>query len=75
MSQEFEPGDKVLFNFHTGLSRGTVQEKITEDTEVDGRTAHASKDDPQYIIKRDKTGGLHNRHPDKVHPRDEKDDK
>ena len=34
-----------------------VEKKITEDTEEAGRTVRASKDDPQYLVKSEKSGG------------------
>ncbi len=35
---------------------GTVQREITSDTEAAGRTVRASKDEPQYQVRSDKTG-------------------
>ena len=35
---------------------GEVVEKITRDTEAAGRTVRASKDDPQYRVRSDKSG-------------------
>ena len=35
---------------------GEVEKKLTDDTEAAGRTVRASKDDPQYLVKSDKTG-------------------
>jgi len=72
-SEEFQPGDKVLFNYRKGFARGTIQEKVTKETPMGNKTVHASKEEPQYIIHHDKTGELHNRHIEKVHPRDEKE--
>lgn len=34
-----------------------MQRKITEDTELAGRKMRASKDDPQYLVRSDKSGG------------------
>jgi hypothetical protein len=34
-----------------------VLRKITEDTELVGRKVRASKDDPQYLVRSDKSGG------------------
>jgi hypothetical protein len=31
--------------------------KITEDTTEAGRTVRASEDDPQYLVRSDKSGG------------------
>ena len=50
-------GDKVKWNSHGGEAVGTVVEKITSSTEAAGRKVKASKDEPQYLVKSDKSGG------------------
>ena len=50
-------GDHVSWKSHGGTAEGTVEKKITEDTEAAGRTVRASKDDPQYLVKSEKSGG------------------
>lgn len=54
--QEFAKGDKVTWQSHGSTAHGTVEEKITSDTEAAGRTVRASKDDPQYRVRSDKSG-------------------
>jgi hypothetical protein len=54
---EFSKGDRVRWKSHGGEAVGTVQKKITSDTEAAGRTVRASKDEPQYLVKSDKSGG------------------
>ena len=54
---EFEKGDKVSWKSHGGEAVGEVEKKITEDTEAAGRTVRASEDDPQYLVKSEKSGG------------------
>ncbi|MGQ0482696.1 MAG: DUF2945 domain-containing protein [Pseudonocardia sp.] len=56
MSEEFGPGDRVRWNSHGGTADGEVLKKITEDTEVGGRTVRASPDDPQYLVRSAKSG-------------------
>ena len=56
-NDEFHKGDKVSWKSHGGTAEGTVEVKITEDTEEAGRTVRASKDDPQYLVRSDKSGG------------------
>ncbi|HEY1915479.1 MAG TPA: DUF2945 domain-containing protein [Streptosporangiaceae bacterium] len=34
-----------------------MEKKITEDTEAAGRKVLASQDDPQYLVRSDKSGG------------------
>lgn len=54
---EFSKGDKVKWSSHGGEAVGTVEKKITSDTKEAGRQVRASKDDPQYLVKSEKSGG------------------
>lgn len=54
---EFSKGDKVKWNSHGGEAVGTVEKKITSDTKEAGRQVRASKDEPQYLVKSEKSGG------------------
>ena len=54
---EFKKGDEVTWKSHGGTAEGTVQKKITEETEAGGRKVKASEDEPQYLVKSDKSGG------------------
>ena len=54
---DFEKGDKVEWNSHGGKAVGEVEEKITSDTKAAGRQVRASEDDPQYLVKSEKSGG------------------
>ena len=56
MNEELKQGDEVSWKTHGTTTSGTVQEKITSDTEAAGRTVRASKDDPQYLVESDKSG-------------------
>jgi len=55
MPNTFKRGDLVEWNSEAGLVRGTIQKKITSEIVFKGYKRHATKDDPQYIIKSDKT--------------------
>ena len=55
MSSDFKPGDLVEWNSEAGRVRGTIQRKVTSEITFKGYTRHASKEDPQYIIKSAKT--------------------
>ena len=57
MADEFTKGDHVTWKSHGGEAEGVVEKKITSDTEAAKRTVRASKDDPQYLVKSDKSGG------------------
>ncbi|TNM61137.1 DUF2945 domain-containing protein [Streptomyces sp. NP160] len=54
--QTLRKGDDVEWSSHGNTVEGTVEKKITEDTEAGGRKVKADKDDPQYLVKSDKTG-------------------
>jgi hypothetical protein len=57
MADDFEKGDRVSWKSHGGTAEGTVEKKITEDTEEAGRTVRASEENPQYLVKSEKSGG------------------
>jgi hypothetical protein len=54
---DLRKGDHVSWKSHGGTAEGTVEKKISSDTEAAGRTVRASKDDPQYLVKSEKSGG------------------
>jgi hypothetical protein len=54
---DLSKGEEVEWNSHGGTGSGRVQKKITSDTEAAGRTVRASEDDPQYLVRSDKSGG------------------
>jgi len=57
VTQELSKGDRVSWQSHGGTAEGEVVRKVTEDTELAGRTVRASKDEPQYLVRSDKSGG------------------
>ena len=57
MADDFKKGDKIEWDSHGGKAVGSVERKITSDTEAGGRTVRASKDKPQYLVKSEKSGG------------------
>jgi len=57
MAEKFHEGDHVTWKSHGGTAEGTVEEEITSDTEAAGRTVRASEDDPQYLVRSEKSGG------------------
>lgn len=57
MADEFNKGDHVSWKSHGGTAEGEVEKKITEETEAAGRKVKASKDEPQYLVKSEKSGG------------------
>ena len=55
MTEKFEIGDHVTWNSEAGRVSGTITAIHTSDFDYKGHTRRASRDDPQYEIKSDKT--------------------
>lgn len=51
----FKVGDHVQWNSEAGRVSGVIIRKITSDISFKGYIHHASKEEPQYLIKSDKT--------------------
>jgi hypothetical protein len=58
MGTNFKRGDHVEWNSEAGRVRGTIQKKVTSEIIFKGYKRHASKEEPQYIIKSDRTDHL-----------------
>jgi hypothetical protein len=56
MADDLKKGDKVTWKASQGRTEGTVETKQTSDTKIKGHTVRASRDDPQYVVRSDKTG-------------------
>jgi Hypervirulence associated proteins TUDOR domain len=55
MKQSFKIGDHVIWNSEAGRVSGQIVKVHTKDLDYKGYTHHASKKEPQYEIKSDKT--------------------
>jgi Hypervirulence associated proteins TUDOR domain len=55
MKKEFKRGDHVEWNSEAGRVRGIIQKKVTADFNFKGYIHHATREEPQYLIKSDKT--------------------
>ena len=55
MSENYKVGDHVSWNSEAGRVSGKIVKFHTSDFDYKGHTHRASKDDPQYEIKSDKT--------------------
>jgi hypothetical protein len=55
MSTAFKHGDHVEWNSEAGRVRGTVVTKVLPNVKFKGYIHHATKEEPQYFIKSDKT--------------------
>lgn len=53
---DLKKGDHVTWDTAQGKTEGTVEKKLTSTTKIKGHTAKPTKDDPQYLVKSDKTG-------------------
>ncbi|HEX7422709.1 MAG TPA: DUF2945 domain-containing protein [Terriglobales bacterium] len=58
MADDFNVGDHVEWNSEAGRVRGTIKKKHTSEITFKGYTVHASSEEPQYLIKSDKTDHL-----------------
>ena len=66
MAKELKPGDKVHWGTSQGGTHGTVEKKVTGTARVKGHVAKATKDEPQYQVKSDKTGAEAIHKPDEL---------
>jgi len=56
MTEHLRKGDKVEWKTSQGKTQGTVEEKLTQPTEIKGHHVAASRENPEYRVKSDKTG-------------------
>ena len=55
MAKRFKAGDHVAWNSEAGRVSGRIVKVHAKDVDWKGYVHHASRDDPQYEIKSDKT--------------------
>jgi hypothetical protein len=58
MKNDFRIGDHVEWNSEAGHVRGTIKKRITSAIRFKTYTVRASKEEPQYLIKSDRTNHL-----------------
>ena len=58
MRKGFRVGDRVEWNSEAGRVWGTIKKKVTSAIKFKTYTVRASKEEPQYLIKSDKTDHL-----------------
>lgn len=56
MADDFKRGDRVEWNFRGRMVAGRVRRRLTERTEIDGQVVAASREDPRYLVRSDKSG-------------------
>ncbi len=64
MTKELKPGDKVKWASHGGEVEGEVVKKVTSPTAIKGHKVAASKENPEYIVKSEKSGAQAAHKPD-----------
>ncbi|WP_169983165.1 DUF2945 domain-containing protein [Microbispora sp. H10836] len=68
--EEPSVGDEVTWKSHGGTATGKVEKKITERTEEAGRTVAASPEDPQFLVRSEKSGRAAVHKPSALHPKE-----
>jgi hypothetical protein len=63
MPQGFKRGDRVEWSFRGHRVVGKVRRRLTERAEVGGQVVAASKDDPRYVVRSEKSGKETTRRP------------
>ena len=49
-------GDRVTWSSHGSEAEGKAEKKVTDRRKEAGRTVAASPDEPQYVVRSDKSG-------------------
>ena len=56
MTKEPKPGDKVKWDASQGEVAGKVEKKLTKPMMIKKHKVEASPDNPEFLVKSDKTG-------------------
>lgn len=56
MTKTLKKGDHVTWNTSQGETHGVVEKKVTSPTKIKTHKVEASKDNPEYIVRSDKSG-------------------
>ena len=57
-TDELKPGDKVRWNTPQGETRGEVVRRQTRPMKIKGHQVAASQENPEYVVKSDKSGQI-----------------
>lgn len=66
MAKALKPGDKVKWDTSQGETHGVVEKKQTTPTKIKSHKVAASKENPEFIVKSDKTGAKAAHKPDEL---------
>jgi hypothetical protein len=64
MAKHLKKGDRVAWNTTQGRTTGTVERRLTSPTSIKGHRVKASKDNPEYLVKSEKSGAKAAHRPD-----------
>lgn len=53
---DFRKGDKVVWNSSQGAVEGEVVRKLTSPIDIKGHHVAASRAEPEYLVRSDRTG-------------------
>ena len=69
MTRKLKKGDQVTWNTSQGETHGTVVRKATSPVHIKGHKVAASKGNPEYIVRSDKSGDEAAHKPEALHKR------
>lgn len=72
MTDSLDKGDRVEWKTSQGKTQGVVEKKLTEPTEIKGHHVAASQDNPEYLVKSEKSGKEAAHKPESLEKIDEK---
>ncbi len=58
MAKQLKKGDNVSWKSSQGTISGKVQKKVTKPMEIKGHHVAASAENPEFVVKSDKTGAI-----------------
>jgi hypothetical protein len=56
VTDDLRRGDRVEWSFRGHVVVGKVRRKLTARTEIDGRPVAATREDPRYVVRSEKSG-------------------
>ncbi len=57
MSKALKPGDRVTWRTSQGTTEGVVEKKVVAPMTIKSHRVSASKHNPEYLVRSDKSGG------------------
>ncbi len=67
MADNLKPGDHVEWDTSQGKTEGEVEKKLTKPTDIKKHHVTASPDNPEYLVKSDKSGKEAAHKPEELH--------